>query len=89
MTDIASAFLPENQDLGKFIDRQGKTAVAAHTRQWLLYAASKAKVPAIPIVILTSTATASAAEIFTAALRNSKNARTVGTATCGCVLAVK
>lgn len=89
MTDIASAFLPENQTLGRFIDRSGKTQVEASTRRWLLYTASAVRVPSVPVVILTSTATASAAEIFAAALKNSKHARTLGTVTCGCVLAVK
>ena len=90
MTDIASAFLSENQTLGRFIDRSGKTQVEANTRRWLLYTASAARIPAaVPVVILTATATASAAEIFAAALKNSKHARALGTATCGCVLAVK
>ena len=89
MTDIASAFLPENQKIGNFIDRTGKTEVEAHTRRWLLYSASAVRVPNLPIVVLTSTATASAAEIFTASLKKANRAQTVGTTTCGCVLAIK
>ncbi len=89
MNDIASAFLPENQTLGRFIDRSGKTQVEVNTRRWLLYTASAARVPFVPVAVLTSTATASAAEIFAAALKNSKHVRTLGTTTCGCVLAVK
>ncbi|MEP6924672.1 MAG: S41 family peptidase [Pyrinomonadaceae bacterium] len=89
MTDIASAFLPENQILGKFIDRVGKIEVEASTRRLLLYSASAVKIPKLPIVILTSTATASAAEILTAVLKTAHHVRTIGTPTCGCVLAVK
>lgn len=89
MADIASAFLPEQQLIGKFIDRAGKVEVEAATRRWLLYSANLVKVPAIPIVVLTSTATASAAEIFAATLRNSNRARVIGAPTCGCVLAVR
>lgn len=89
MADIASAFLPENQLLGRFIDRAGQTEVETVTRSWLLYTASSVKVPQIPIVILTATATASAAEIFAAALKNAGRAQLVGTTTCGCVLAIK
>lgn len=89
MTDIASAFLPENQTIGRFIDREGKIEVEAHTRRWLLYTASAVKVPNIPVAVLTSTATASAAEILTATLKKANRARTLGLPTCGCVLAIK
>lgn len=90
MTDVASAFLPTDSALGSFIDRAGKTEVTATTRGWLLYAPTPVKVPEqLPVVILTSTATASAAEIFTAALKTSGRARTIGAPTCGCVLAVR
>lgn len=89
MTDIASAFLPPSQSLGKFLERSGEIEIEAVTRRQLLYAASAARAPQTPVIILTSTATASAAEIFTAALKNSNRARTIGTTTCGCVLAVR
>jgi C-terminal peptidase prc len=89
MTDIASAFLPENQTIGRFIARDGKVEVEAHTRRWLLYTANAVKVPNIPVAILTSTQTASAAEILTAALKKANRARTLGLPTCGCVLAIK
>lgn len=89
MTDIASAFLPANRALGKFVDRTGKNTIELETRPWLFYTASSARVPALPIVILTSTATASAAEIFATALKQQNRAKLIGTTTCGCVLAVK
>lgn len=89
MTDIASAFLPRQQMLGKFVDRQGKTIFDVQTRQWLFYTASSVRVPKLPIVVLTGTATASAAEIFANALKQTGRARVVGATTCGCVLAVK
>lgn len=89
MTDIASAFLPENADIGKFVDRAGKTAVESKARRWLLYAASAVRVRDLPVVVLTGTATASAAEIFTAALKSSNRAKSIGATTCGCVLAIR
>jgi carboxyl-terminal processing protease len=89
MTDIASAFLPENQDLGKFIDRAGRIEAQSDTRRWLLFTANFVRVPTLPVAVLTSTQTASAAEIFTAAMRRANRARVFGTQTCGCVLAIK
>ena len=89
MIDIASAFLPENKNIGKFIDRTGKVAVEVRTRRGLMFTARATRVKNLPTVVLTSTATASAAEIFTAALKAANQVKTVGAVTCGCVLAVK
>lgn len=89
MTDVAAAFLPSNHDLGKFIDRDGNVMVAAQTHSWLLFAPNLVQAQNVPVVILTGTATASAAEIFAAALKSANRAQTVGTTTCGCVLAIR
>jgi C-terminal processing protease CtpA/Prc len=43
----------------------------------------------LPLVVLTSERTASAAEILLAALKASKRASVIGTETCGCVLAIR
>jgi len=43
----------------------------------------------LPLIVLTSERTASAAEIFVEALRISRRATIIGTETCGCVLAVR
>lgn len=89
MIDVASAFLPRNHMIGNFFNRAGKSVMDLRARSWLLHTANIARAPELPIVVLTSTATASAAEIFTAALKQAGRARVIGTSTCGCVLAVK
>lgn len=87
--DLASVFLPEKTTIGSFYDRQNRVAQEAQTRQSPIFIVNSEKVTKTPIVILTGTATASAAEIFVAALKNAARARTIGAQTCGCVLAVR
>jgi carboxyl-terminal processing protease len=89
MTDIASAFLPQGTNLGAFTDREGRVASTPQTRAALLFAADAVAEFRGPVVVLTSTRTASAAEIFAAALQESKRARIIGEHTCGCVLAIR
>ena len=89
MIDVASAFLPADYLLGNFIDRAGRTVVEARARKQTLFAANALQAQNVPIVVLTSTATASAAEIFVAALKNQNRVKIIGQTTCGCVLAVK
>src|SRR5829696_96220 len=43
----------------------------------------------LPLVVLTSETTSSAAEILVAALQAKRRARVIGTETCGCVLAIR
>jgi carboxyl-terminal processing protease len=43
----------------------------------------------LPLIVLTSNRTASAAEIFVAALKSSRRATILGTETCGCVVAIR
>jgi carboxyl-terminal processing protease len=43
----------------------------------------------VPVILLTSERTASAAEIFVAAVKKAKRATIIGTQTCGCVLAIR
>ncbi|MGI9105073.1 MAG: S41 family peptidase [Pyrinomonadaceae bacterium] len=89
MTDIASAFLPQGTNLGVFTDREGRVASIPQTRAAMLFAADAVAEFRGRIVVLTSARTASAAEIFAAALQETKRARVIGEHTCGCVLAIR
>jgi carboxyl-terminal processing protease len=84
MAEIASAFLGAGISLGEFTDRFGAGfAVAAS------FMAAQPLAIRVPIIVLTSDRTASAAEIFVAALKKAKRASIIGTQTCGCVLAIR
>jgi carboxyl-terminal processing protease len=89
MIDIASAFLPAGTALGQFRGRTGEVAVAPRTRRAMLLAADEVSSYDGPVVVLTGPRTASAAEIFAAALQERGRARVVGEPTCGCVLAIR
>ena len=88
MSDIASTFLGIGTNLGQFTDRAGTSfTISTHFRSLLTpdpIAQTK-----LPLIVLTSERTASAAEIFVEALRVSGRATIIGTETCGCVLAVR
>jgi carboxyl-terminal processing protease len=85
MSDIASTFLGLGVDLGQFTNRAGFS--------FDLFTQSRSANPVaehrVPLIVLTSPRTASAAEIFVEALRASRRATILGTETCGCVLAVR
>lgn len=89
MIDSASAFLPAGTPLGAFTDREGRTVTSPLTRSSMLFAADAIKSYGGALVVLTGTRTASAAEIFAAALKDARRARIVGERTCGCVLAIR
>lgn len=89
MVDLASAFLPAGTRLGEFIDRAGRVSAAPQTRRQMLFAADAVRDFRGPLVVLTSARTASAAEIFAAALQEEGRARLLGEQTCGCVLAIR
>jgi carboxyl-terminal processing protease len=89
MTEIASAFLPTGSSLGRFMDRTGRTAFEPQTRSAMLFAAEAVALLRVPVVILTSEKTSSAAEIFVATVRERNRATVIGGPTCGCVLAIR
>jgi carboxyl-terminal processing protease len=89
MAGVASYFLPAATGLGEFTNRSGNVALSLETQALSsLSAYSPARID-IPIVILTSDRTSSAAEILVAALKDAKRASVIGSATCGCVLAIR
>lgn len=89
MIDAASAFLPAGTPLGAFTDREGRVVAGPQTRPAMLFAADAIETYGGALVLLTGTRTASAAEIFAAALKDAGRARVVGERTCGCVLAIR
>lgn len=102
MVDAASMFLPPDTALGEFFDRDGRAAISARTRAKFLTATEDVPQYRRPIVILSSAQTASAAEVFAAALRDAgdtgeagnksnagRNVRVIGERSCGCVLGVR
>ena len=71
MADVASLFLEDGTGLGKFVDRSG-ASFELHTylkRLWPSAAAVN-----LPVVVLTSESTSSAAEIMAAALQTNRRA---------------
>ena len=88
MADVASLFLDEGTNLGKFADRSGASfeLETFAKRLWRTGALSQTK---LPLVVLTSENTSSAAEIMVAALQAKHRAQVIGTGTCGCVLAIR
>lgn len=88
MTDVASAFLQTGTGLGQFTARDGSGfTMSTHSKSPLI--PERIVKTELPLVVLTSERTASAAEILIAALRISKRASVIGTETCGCVLAIR
>ena len=87
MADVASLFLDDGINLGKFADRSGASfeLQTFSKRLWpVAFAPTK-----LPLVVLTSESTSSAAEIMVAALQTKRRAHVIGTETCGCVLAIR
>jgi carboxyl-terminal processing protease len=88
MSDIASTFLGVGTSLGQFTDRAGTSfTISTHLRS--LLTPDPLTQTQLPLTVLTSERTASAAEIFVEALRISGRATIIGSETCGCVLAVR
>ena len=88
MADIASALLPAGMPLGKFTNRSGQTVFEPQTRNAMTWASDAITRFTGPVVLLTGTRTASAAEVFSASLKEAGRVRVLGATTCGCVLAI-
>ncbi|HEU4768903.1 MAG TPA: S41 family peptidase [Pyrinomonadaceae bacterium] len=88
MADVASLFLDDGINLGRFADRSGASfeLQTYSKRLWRVPQVGRIK---LPLVVLTSESTSSAAEIMVAALQMKGRARVIGTVTCGCVLAIR
>lgn len=88
MADVTSLFLDDGTNLGRFADRSGASfeLETFSKRIWRSPALSQIK---LPLVVLTSENTSSAAEIMVAALQAKHRAQVIGTGTCGCVLAIR
>jgi carboxyl-terminal processing protease len=89
MADLASTLLPAGLSLGRFTDREGAVRLEPFTRAALLSSADSFARFRGPVVLLTNARTASAAEVFAAALRETNRATVIGEATCGCVLGIR
>lgn len=88
MIDVASAFLTSGLNMGQFTDRFGYSYSIA-TRTKSPFIAQVIEQTTVPVIILSSERTSSAAEIFIATFKSAGRARIIGTETCGCVLAIR
>ena len=88
MADVASLFLDEGTNLGRFADRSG-AAFELQTFPKRLWRSSAVAPIKLPVVVLTSENTSSAAEILAATLQAKGRAQVIGSGTCGCVLAIR
>jgi carboxyl-terminal processing protease len=88
MADVDTLIHEEGTNLGKFADRSGASfeLQTFPKRMWRGPAAVPIK---LPLVVLTSENTSSAAEILAAALQVKGRAQVIGSGTCGCVLAIR
>jgi carboxyl-terminal processing protease len=84
MAEMASSFLGAGVSLGEFSDRSG-----AGFSVFTSFLTAQPVAINVPVILLTSERTASAAEIFVAAVKKAKRATIIGTQTCGCVLAIR
>jgi len=88
MIDVASVFLGNGLDLGHFTDRFGSSyAIATRTKSPFI--SRVLEQTSMPVIVLVSERTSSAAEIFTAAFKAAGRAQIIGGETCGCVLAIR
>ena len=88
MADVASLFLDEGTNLGRFADRSG-ASFELQTFPKRLWRSSALAPIKLPLVVLTSENTSSAAEILAATLQAKGRAQVIGSGTCGCVLAIR
>lgn len=87
MADVVSLFLDDGINLGRFADRSG-ASFELQTYSKRLWRVPQLQIK-LPLVVLTSESTSSAAEIMVAVLQAKGRARVIGAGTCGCVLAIR
>jgi carboxyl-terminal processing protease len=87
MAAVASVFLGDGFGLGRFTDRVG-LSFELSTYSKLVFPADGFETQ-LPLVVLVSDRTSSAAEILAAALQAHGRAKIIGSETCGCVLAIR
>jgi len=88
MIDIASAVVVDGSNLGQFTERSANS-FTIFTRSKSLSTPERIAPTMLPLVVLASERTSSAAEIFVTALKASRRATIIGRETCGCVLAIR
>jgi len=88
MADVTSLFLDDGTNLGRFADRSGASFELETFSKRLWHSPAQSQIK-LPLVVLTSENTSSAAEIMVAALQAKRRAQVIGTGTCGCVLAIR
>jgi carboxyl-terminal processing protease len=88
MADVASLFLADGINLGRFADRSG-AAFELQTYSKRIWRVPQLAQIKLPLAVLTGESTSSAAEIMVAALQAGRRARVIGASTCGCVLAIR
>jgi carboxyl-terminal processing protease len=88
MNDIASLFLPDGISLGVFADRSGASFELSTLLKRTQIDLSTKRLD-LPMAVLTSEGTSSAAEIMAATLQTKGRAEVIGSTTCGCVLAIR
>ena len=88
MANIASAFLDNGINLGKFADRSGASFELITTPR-ISQLSSSTAAGKLPMLVLTNETTSSAAEILASTLQQQRRARVLGNTTCGCVLAIR
>lgn len=88
MTDVASLFLDDGTNLGRFADRSGASFELQTFSKRLWHSPELSRIK-LPIVVLTGENTSSAAEIMVAAFQAKHRAQVIGSSTCGCVLAIR
>lgn len=88
MVEVASMFLKAETKLGRLVDRSG-TKIELATQTGSRVVPYRITPTSLPMVVLTSERTSSAAEILSDALQASQRAFVIGSQTCGCVLAIR
>jgi carboxyl-terminal processing protease len=88
MADVASLFLDDGTNLGRFADRSGASFELETFSKRLWHSSTLLQIK-LPLVVLISENTSSAAEIMVAALQTKHRAQIIGSGTCGCVLAIR